>query len=159
MMVYKLAGALILSVSGMLCAACLNRRAEGRLSEVSGWIALLRFCKVQIECYSLPMGEILGRCGGEMLSACGYLGEIAPRSFEDLLRASAWRDGETERIVRGFCEEFGRGYREEQMRGCDYYLSALEAHREGLAKRLPAQKKMNTTLSVCAALAMVLLLV
>lgn len=158
MMIYKMAGALILSLSGILCAAFLNRRAEARLREISGWIALLRFCKLQVECFSLPMGEILARSNRETLASCGYVGEIAPKSFEDLFRASVLHDAEAEGIVRGFCEEFGRGYREEQMRGCDYYLSQLEARREVLAKKLPAQKKMNATLSVCAALAVVLLL-
>lgn len=154
----KLAGALVLSISGVLCAAWLNRKAERRIGELAGWISLLRFCKRQVDCFSLPMGEILARCDREILSACGFVGDLAPKSFEDLLAASAMQDGETESIVRGFCEEFGKGYREEQTRGCDYYLGLLEARREQLLGRLPAQKKMNATLSVCAALAIVLLL-
>ncbi len=158
MMIYKIAGALILSLSGVLCAAHLNRRAEKRVREISGWISLLRYVKVQIECFSLPMGEILARCERELLSECGFFGEIAPKSFDGLLAASSLHDEETRSIVRGFCEEFGRGYREEQTRGCDYYLSMLEGRREFLMEKLPAQKKMNATLSVCAALAIVLLL-
>lgn len=158
MMIYKMAGALILSLSGILCAAHLNRRAERRLREISGWIALLRFSKLQVECFSLPMGEILARCDAQILSDCGYIGQIAPRSFEDLLSASVLCDGETESIVRGFCEEFGRGYREEQTRAFDYYLSMLESRRKLWNEKLPARKKMNATLSICAALAIVLLL-
>ena len=159
MIVYKIAGALILSLSGICCAVCLNRNVERRPREAAGWIALLRFCKVQVECFSLPMGEILARSDPEVLSACGYEGGLPPGSFEELLAASRLYDSEVERIARGFCEEFGRGYREEQMRGCEYYLSELEEHRRMLVGKLPAQKKMNTTLSVCAALAVVLLLV
>ncbi|MBO5938188.1 MAG: hypothetical protein J6Q82_01640 [Clostridia bacterium] len=157
-MIYKFAGALILSLSGVLCAAHLNRNAEKRVRQISAWISLLRYVKVQIECFALPMGEILARCDREMLLECGFVGELAPRSFEGLLAASVLYDGESESVIRSFCEEFGRGYREEQTRGCDYYLSMLEGRREFLVGKLPAQKKMNATLSICAALAIVLLL-
>ena len=157
-MVLRLLGAAILSLCGVLLAAHLNRRAECRLRQVEGWISLLRFVKAQVECFSLPMSEILLRCDRGLLQTCGYSADIAPKSFSAMIEASGFVDGECARVVRAFAEEFGKGYREEEMRGCDYYLAQLEVHKEALAKKLPAQKKMNATLSVCAALALVLLL-
>ena len=70
-MVLRLAGAAILSVCGILLASHLNRSAERRLRETEGWIALLRFVKAQVSCFSLPMGEILARCDADLLSQCG----------------------------------------------------------------------------------------
>lgn len=158
MLIYKIAGALFLSVSGVLCAAHLNRRAERRVRQIGGWISLLRFVKGQVECFSLPMGEILARCNPEILAECSFAGDVAPTSFEALLTAAVPDDRDTEEILRRFCAEFGRGYREEEMRGCDYFLSQLEARRSELSGKLPAQKKMHTTLCLCSALAVVLLL-
>ena len=157
-MALRIVGAAILSLCGVLFAAHLNRRAECRLRQVEGWISLLRFVKAQVECFSLPMSEILRRCDKEVLRSCGYPADLSPKSFSAMIEAASFCDGESARIARAFSEEFGKGYREEEMRGCDYYLAQLEAHKECLAKKLPAQKKMNATLSVCTALALVLLL-
>lgn len=154
----RVLGAAILSLCGVLFARQLNRRAEARLHEVEAWIALLRFVKGQVECFSLPMREILLRCDAAILRGCGYAADVAPKSFSGMLEASSFCDGECEKIARAFAEEFGRGYREEETRGCEYYLAQLESYKETLTKKLPAQKKMNATLSVCAALALVLLL-
>ena len=157
-MALRIVGAAILSLCGVLFAAHLNRRAECRLRQVEGWISLLRFVKAQVECFSLPMSEILWQCDREILRSCGYPADLSPKSFSAMIEAASFCDGECARIAHAFAEEFGKGYREEEMRGCDYYLAQLEAHKESLAKKLPAQKKMNATLSVCAALALVLLL-
>ncbi len=157
-MAIRILGAAILSLCGVLFAAHLNRRAENRLGETEGWIALLRFVKGQVECFSLPMGDILARCDAGLLRDCGYGATLAPKSFSGMIEASSFCDRDCERIARAFAEDFGRGYREEEARGCDYYLAQLESHKEMLSKKLPAQKKMNATLSICAALALVLLL-
>lgn len=157
-MVLRLLGAAILSLCGVLFAAHLNRNAERHLREAEAWIALLRFVKAQVECFSLPMGEILCRCDADILRNCGCFASVPPKSFSAMLEVSAFCDDECEKIARAFAEEFGRGYRDEATRGCDYYLAQLEAYKNALAKKLPAQKKMNATLSVCGALAVVLLL-
>ena len=158
MMIYKIAGALFLSVSGVLCAAHLNRRAERRVRQIGGWISLLRFVRGQVECFSLPMSEILARCPPEIFAECSFAGDVAPTSFEMLLSASPPDDRASEELLRRFCTEFGRGYREEELRGCDYFLAGLEARRTELSTKLPTQKKMHTTLCLCSALAVVLLL-
>lgn len=157
-MAFRVVGASLLSICGILFAAHLNRRAERRLREVEGWIALLRFVKSQVECFSLPMGEILLRCDASVLHECGCVATVAPKSFSAMIEASSFYDAECERLAHAFAEEFGRGYREEVMRGCDYYLAQLTSHKEMLSKKLPAQKKLNATLSICGALALVLLL-
>jgi len=157
-MAIRILGAAILSLCGVLFAAHLNRRAENCLGETEGWIALLRFVKGQVECFSLPMGEILARCDAEILRTCGYGATLSPKSFSGMIEASCFCDQDCERIARAFAEDFGRGYREEETRGCDYYLAQLESHKEALSKKLPLQKKRNATLSICAALALVLLL-
>ena len=87
------------------------------------------------------------------------MGTMPPRSFEALLTFCAIRDGETEQLIRSFAEEFGKSYREEQSRGCDYYFSLLDARREGLVSQLPAKKRINSALCVSGALALVILLI
>ena len=121
-------------------------------------MALLRRIRGQIECFGRPIGEILGGCGAEELAACGYTVEGAPADLSTLLSHVTACDTPTLETVSRFAEEFGRGYREDEVRACDYALSILDARRATLADELPLKKKQNTVLCVCAALALALVL-
>jgi len=158
MWLFKLTGAVLLACSGIAAACVLNRKASEALRQAEGMMALLRTVRGQIECFARPISEILSACERKELEACGYFGEDAPKDLLELL-TQCWRyDEETVETVSRFAEEFGRGYREDEVRACDYTLSLLDKRREKLAAELPAKKKRNTVLSVCAALAIVLLL-
>lgn len=155
---YKVAGALLLAACGILMTLVLNRRADRALSQLDGWIALLRYVRAQVDCFSLPMAEILSRGDEALLRSCGYEGGAPPRSFDDLLSACPIRDEETRRILWGFADAFGRGYREEQLKRCDYDCALLCGRREALAAKLPERKRLNATLCVCGVLMLALLL-
>ena len=156
---YRLVGAILLALSGFFGAYLANQKATYALRQAEGWLALLRYVKSQVDCFALPMGRILEGCERSVLRECGYGEEKRPEDLEELLAHSAIRDGETERIVRGFAREFGKSYREEQTKGCAYYCELLSERREALASQLPTRKKMNSTLWISGALAVVILLI
>lgn len=158
MWICKLFGAATLACSGMLIARELNGRATAARDQNEGWMALIRTVRGQIECFAKPIGEILAGCEAEALAACGYFGADTPSDLLTLLSHSTVHDPPTLAIVTRFAEEFGRGYREDEVRSCDYALSLLEARRATLAGELPLKKKRNAVLCVCAALALALLL-
>ena len=158
MWIFKLLGVATLACSGILIARELNRKAMADLHQNEGWMALLRTVRGQIECFAKPIGEILAGCTAQELSACGYFGEGHPSDLQALLSHCRVHDAPTMAIVSRFAEEFGRGYREDEVRACDYALSLLDARRTALAGELPLKKKRNTVLCVCAALALALLL-
>ena len=155
----KAVGALILALSGIGGAAWLNRSASSVLVQIEGWQRLLRFIKLQIDCFSLPVSVILERCDRATLRACGYVSDLPARGLGELWERCSVQDEQTREIVRGFVSEFGKGYREEQLRSCDYYLSLLEQRRGTVAAQLPGKKKRNATLCVSGALAVVILLI
>ena len=158
MLIYKLLGSGFLLACGILYPCLCARERRTALVQIETLMELVGFIKRQIEYFRLPMREILARCDASVLRECGYPADVSPKSFSAMLEASSFCDGECERIAHAFAEGFGRGYREEETRGCEYYLAQLQAYKETLSKKLPAQKKMNATLSICAALALVLLL-
>ena len=55
--------------------------------------------------------------------------------------------------------DFGKYYRDEQVKRCEICLSMLEEHAEKIRDELKSKKKLNTTLimSACIALAILLL--
>ena len=159
MIFYRIAGALILVGSGVMGAYWMNRSASERLSQVEGWLSLLRYARTQVDCFALPMSVILKRADAELLRQCGYVGASVPESFEALWSGCVIRDGACAEWMRNFSREFGKSYRGEQSRGCEYYESLLEQRREVLLSELPVKKKVHSALWISGALAVVILLV
>ncbi len=153
---YKLMGAFLVVLSGGLWGGYLNRAASLTLRQTEAWIRLLRYVKLRIDCFSQPAPEILARVDETLLRECGFLGEARPSRFSELLSLCEVKDGQTLTVLREFAEAFGKGYREEQIRECDYYIGLLESEREALASLLTGRKKLNTVLSLSGALALVI---
>jgi hypothetical protein len=124
---------------------------------LDAWIDLLVYVRGQIDCYLLPLDEILAAADKTLLSACAPSGE--PHSLAALLQgALPYLDAEGQRLLSSLVREMGTSYREEQIKRCDYYVQALQLCREKVAQELPARLKMRTTLSVCAAIGVAILL-
>ncbi len=158
MWVFRIAGVLVLACSGFAAAHELNRRSTAALKQTEGLMRLLRTVRGQIACFARPIPEILRACEPSVLAACGYTKQESPPDLFALLSHSTVYDAPSVGIVWHFAEEFGRGYREDEVRACDYALSLLEERRTSLCADLPIRKKRNTALCVCAALALALLL-
>ena len=126
------------------------------VTQTEAVISLVRFLRSEIECFSMPLPRALERCPDEILRACGYKGAKPPRSPSELLDGIS--DTVTKAQLSRLCDEIGKGYREEQLALCDYYLAVFEERRRKLADQLPAKRKMNCTLCVCSALALVIIL-
>ncbi len=158
MIYYKLLGAAMLAVSGALGAGMMNRLAALSLQQTEAWLSLIRLTRSQVECFDLSAKQILIRCEGALLRQCGYEKKHPPESFEELVSFCEIKDGRTRQIAEEFAKSFGKGYREEQLRRCTYSADLLHDRAETIRLRLPSQKKLNTTLCLSGALAMVILL-
>ena len=153
----RLLGVCLLVGSSVGGSIFLCTRATRRLSQVEGFLSLVRLIRLQVECFAMPLSTILARVDEKLLRQCGYGGRLPVEDLSALLDGCRIEDREAEEILRGFGEEFGRGYREEQVRGCEYTQSLLEERRLALAQRLPIQKKLYATLCLSGAIALVIL--
>ena len=158
MIALRLAGAVLLTLSGAFGARMINASVSMSLAQTEGIISFIRFARVKIECFSLPVGEIIALCGEKALSKCGYEKKTPPKSLSELVGSLRVSDREAYKIFCDFASEFGRGYRQDQIKACDYYLALLEEHRKALLVSLPLKKKRNGALCVCASLALAILL-
>ena len=151
-MFLKIIGSLLLVGSSVGIALYLNRAEEYKLSYADGWIAMIRYVKAQVECYSLPAEDILLNCDKDLFRRCGYISDPPPDSLEMLSEAANKGDADIGNTVRAFFSEFGRCYREEQVKRCTYCLSVLEGRRGELKEQLPVKKRMNLTLFISGSL-------
>ncbi len=155
---FKIIGGGLILGCGLLLGRYRNRVAVGRLEEVESWIRLLRFIRLQVECFSLPLSAILSRADPDLLRRCGYAAGERPRESSRPLAECRFLDEECRALCRSFFDEFGRSYREEQLCRCDYYIRLLEERRALLCGGLPGKKKINATLCLSGAAALVILL-
>ncbi len=158
MLFYRIIGAVMLVLSGVAGAYYMNRAASAALAQVEAHVSFLRYVRLQVECFALPISEILRKCDRELLLGCGYRRDLVPKNLADFLAGIEHWDPECEGIMRSFSVEFGKGYRDEQVRSCEYHAELLEARREALSARLPERKKLYSTLCVTGALAVVIIL-
>ncbi len=157
-MVFKLVGGALVMLGGALTALMLDRALNERLSRLDALLSLLRFIRAQIDCFCLPVEEIFGRVDDELLSACGVVSR--PRNFDELISGlEPTPDEQVMKLLRSFSLSLGASYREEQLKSSDYHISSLTAIRDKLASEIGKRKKLNTTLCLSAAAAIVILFI
>lgn len=157
MIILKLLGAALILAVGVLCAFLSVRYEKKRICILDGWIDLIQYIRAKIDCYLMPIGEILTSTDRPLRTLCELDG--AQSDLAAILRASrAFLDGETLRLLNGFVSEIGTTYREEQLRRCDYYLLALRMQRERCSAELPTKKRISVSLCLCVSVGTAVLL-
>lgn len=153
----RVIGAAALLAIGGYCAFGTAKTEKKKLTVLEAWIAFLYCVRSQIDCFSLPLPEILKKADPTLLSALGLEEELF--STEQLVDATASiLDGESQKLLKSWSKEIGTTYREEQVKRCDYYLRALEVQRDKARQNLPLRIRMLTTIHLCASLGAVILL-
>lgn len=164
---YKLLGTLILLGAGGYVSLAMNRFERRRLSVLDGYLSLIQYIKGQIDCYAMPLTDILARADPSLIAAC--LGLDGPRGSEPagggmlplpslVSESRLYLEPESERLLTAFTGELGNTFRAEQVARCDYYLEALTRQRGKLADTLPARLRVGSTLCMCCAAAATILL-
>ena len=156
MLFYKLAGAALLVLCGFLGGSFLCRKKEEALKLTEGYIALIKHIKNQIDCFNKPIDKILSTCPTSILAACGSSPGVT--GMAELLSGSPELPPAVAELLDGFSRELGAGYRDSQLKLCDYYAGRLAAERDRLATELPKKRRSTMTLCVCGAAAVAIIL-
>lgn len=153
----KLLGAMMILSVGIVSALISVQYEKRRLTVVDGWIDLILYIRGQIDCYLMPIDDILSGGDRALFEAC-----MSPTNAADLpaiLKSSQiYLDGDAKRILESFVRQIGAGYREEQLKRCDFFVSSLRTQRERIATQLPMRVRLCATLCICIALATAILL-
>ena len=156
-MLIKLFGAAMVVTSGLLASRALVSLEKEKNDQLDSFIALIRYIRNRIDCYSIPIDKIFAECPEEIFEQIG--GKEADMTFGRLIeRKKILLDGEARRILGEFSETLGRNYRERQIKLCDGAISSLEVLRESEKKKYIAKKKTVNALCLAAAGLVVILL-
>ena len=157
MMTLKLVGSLLFGVSGVVIAMSYSRFQTKKLNTIDGFMSLLFYIKGQIDCFARPRSDILSTLPLEVFCACN-----CPRgaeTLEEMVEASRiYLDDEPQRLLSSFASEFGSTFREEQLRRCDYYISALSEERKRVFSEVRSKSRAGSALWICACIGIIILI-
>ena len=157
MITLKLVGAVLIGLSGVVRSMSYRRFQLRKLSTVDGFISLIFYIKGQIDCFSRPRSEILASLPAEVFCACNC--REGAETLDELVEASRiYLDEETLRLVSSFASEFGSTFKDEQLRRCDYYISALSEERKRVFATVNARSRAGGALWIFACLGFIILL-
>ena len=157
MLAFKIAGALLVLASGTGLAVGAMRYERVRLQVHDALISLIFFIKGRIDCYAMPVEQIMLTMDKSILADCRCPGQV--ESIEALLpHVQSYLDPETYRVLQSFGEGLGSGFRDEQLKRCDYYMELLRQKRMQLEESLGARVRTNGVIWILCALGAVILL-
>jgi len=146
-------------MSGAAGSYFVVRELERRAVNAHALCRLLRECSEQVEYFSRSAADILSNCDISLLQDCGYYANKAPDSFLELFESCEILCPKSRAIVLEFARDFGKNYREEQIKRCRYYLERMSTQESELNSALPTQKKLAFSLLLSLTLIAVILLV
>lgn len=149
MIYFKLLGSLVILLVGGIGALGSIRYERRRLRVLDGWIDMIHYIRGQIDCYLTPLDEILDT----------FVPTDTPADLTALYNASLlYLDAEAKKLLFSFVREIGGGYREEQLRHCDFCIAELRRRREKISGELPMRQQLAVTLCVCLSVGTAILL-
>ena len=138
-------------------SALLARFERSKCLQAEGFVDLIRNVRLQIDCFGTPIERILASLDDKLYAALG-----APRDpcdLGDLLdKTPLLVDREYAGLLRDFAAALGTGYREEELRYCDYYLARLAPLAQKIREELEKRIRLALILPSALAAALVLLL-
>lgn len=157
-MILKWMGGCLLLGLALTYSLAVWRRLHDTSLRQQGWITLLEYVRSKICCFGTPLQDILTSADDKLLDGIG----ITKQQNEDFAtlchRASEQLGGEGGTLLRALGDEIGTIWRTEQVERLDYFIEALREKQTGLSSVLQDRVRLHTTLSVCLALGIILLI-
>ena len=144
----KFFGCVLVLFASFGMSSCILGKDRERISHARELIDFIRFIKDKVECYSMPIDQIIGLYHGRMLLNSGGEKEICGLS-DIFMNDEMICDDDVKNMLLSFAGDFGKVYREQQVKLCDDVLTDLVRYLKGLESKFPARKK--TVMTLCFA--------
>ena len=155
----KIIGVLLILCSAFFLARGYVTEIEESVRSTCALRQIMENVKNMIECYAMPIGQILKQMDPEVLKLCGYSGDSLPCDLLELLENSSVTDGESREIFFSFSKDFGKGYRKDELLRCSMFLERMRSREKKLLKEAAKKKRVVMAVSLCGAAAVVILLI
>lgn len=161
-MLFKIFGTLtLLTITAYLCYQA-SRLEMKRVRQAEGFLLLLRHVKAQISCFCAPTCDIFSSFENEALSDIGFLEELKKGDFcraVSLCRDKIYLDEGEINLLIAFGHELGKGYRQQEIEGCDYYISELECAYAKKREEQPKKSRLYRSLVLTGGLMLIIVFI
>ena len=153
----KWLGNILLLGCGLLGSMLGARFERARCLQSEGFVDLIRNIRLQIECFGTPISKILSGLDDKLYASLGV--KQVPHDLDTLLSQTLLLvDREFLKLLREFAKSLGTGYREEELRYCDYYLARLVPLAQNMRDELEKRVRLALILPPALSAALILLL-
>lgn len=157
MLFVKSAGALALFFCGALTGAMLCGFEKKRCRQANAFLLLIRHIRVQIECFNAPVERILHTLDPRVRAELCAPPEA--RDMPELLeKTPLFLPRELCLALREFAAALGTGYKEDEIRFCEYCAARIEPLVLKLNEELEKRVKLAVLLPLSLACVLILLL-
>ena len=157
MHIVKMLGIAALFFCGALTGIFWARFEHARCRQAEGFVDLIRNIRLQIDCFGTPIAGILASLDGGLYAALGAPCTVT--DMEDLLSQTPLLvDREYAQLLLDFTACLGTGYREEELRYCEYYLARLAPLAQKMRDELQKRTRLALVLPLALSAALILLL-
>ena len=157
MLFTKALGIAILFASGALAGIFWAKFERAKCLQAEGFVDLIRNIRLQIDCFGTPISGILCALDDKLYLALGA--PRSPENLETLLDGTLLLvDREYCKLLQDFAASLGTGYREEELRYCDYYLARLAPLAQKIRNELEKRMRLALVLPLALSAALILLL-
>ncbi len=150
-------GIALLLACGVLAGVLLARFERARCLQAEGFVDLIRNVRLQIDCFGTPVSRILATLDEKLYATLG-----APRGCADMNALLSGTlllvEREYVKLLQDFALSLGTGYREEELRYCDYYLARLAPLAQKARDELEKRMRLSLILPLALTAALILLL-
>ena len=151
-------GVLLITSCCLLLGVWLCAYERARYRQAEGFLSLLQYIRLQIDCFSLPLPQILRSADSKLLGDCRL-----PHGGDDLTvllqECNLLLPADFCRTLYDFAAALGGAYREEQLRSCEYYIARITPLCKEMRRELPRRLGLWRLLPISLSAALVLLLI
>ena len=151
-------GALLILGASCAVSFCLIREGAGKVTALEAVCRLIMHIKQNIETFGTPIDGILECYSSEYFEKSCFADEMRKNGIAHAAscgRIALREDAKTE--FKAFAENIGKGYRDEEIRRCEYYLSLFEGYLSEEKDRLKRYSPMYRYLPPLAAMSLIII--
>jgi hypothetical protein len=161
MNVIKIIGGSIIAITALFSYSEVIKFQKKRIKQINGFIDLIDYIKNQVECFLLPLDQILIKCDKELLNNCGIcLSHSNCKNMNEVIESTHFYcDDEVIELLNKFSYSFGKAYLHEQLRSCEYYKSELIKIRDKNQEKDTKNQKIQLAIFLSASFSIIILLI
>ena len=153
----KALGIVFVLACGILAGAFWARFERAKCLQAEAFVDLIRNIRLQIDCFGTPLHKILASLDEALYRSLGAPCDAT--DFEELLTGTLLLvDRDFRKLLWDFAASLGTGYREEELRYCDYYLTRLAPLSQKTREELEKRTRLALILPPALSAALILLL-